>query len=576
MVISDITSRKVSEGNNRRPYSQVRCGNFTLLIIFLFISSACFAHEKHAADIMMNMTDRLGTIINNCKPNSAELYTMLRSLHQEATEKGIPLVYPKEDINQSGKIIRLTISNEQVDQNNRFLFIPLPNYTDFNGWTIEINQQAKIPVYLFHFSESHEQRITQNVSKRKIDAGRFTSIDKLNDGTKLLIIEDRTPWTYRNETPDTYFPDGQPGTPWQKWDRHDPKYRRDILLLDNGIAQNTVIAPYNTKASKPSCSFVTVTMHKKEIKNLRFIRKESSGDIAKLLYITNSNNVTVSNITVETEPSQKSKDACITIINSANISIENYTIQRTYSSPKAYGYGIDMNNVWNVHISKIKASGPEWGVFGNNNLNTVRLDSCTINRMDLHMYGKDISCSHCTFRNDNYKAEIAQAMNRLDTYQERHTHVCNRYAALYGTLTYDSCHFDGFVPFLTDYGYNIFAKCDVEFRNCTMDIFQKKYAYLFLMGYWGAQKNERPENAMRHWNNVLIDNMTIRLHANIPNVYLFYFLDREMQRVPIKTQLISNTPQIKIQNLRMTDSSGRLLNNNILKRTNTDSHEYTH
>ncbi len=576
MVISDTTSRKSSEENNRHTLSQVRFSHFTLLFFFIFISSACFACEMHAADIEMNMTDRLDTIIKTCSPNSVELYTRLRSLHQEAAEKGISLVYPKEDVNQSGKIIKLTISDKQVDQNHRFLFIPLPDYTDFNGWTIEISQQAKIPIYLFHFSESTEQRLSQNVGKSAIDAGRFTSIDKLNVGTKLLVIEDRTPWTYRNETPGTYFPDGQPGTPWQKWDRHDPKYRRDILLLENGVAQNTVIAPYSTRASKPSCSFVTVTKHKKEIKNLRFHRKETSGDIAKLLYITNSNNIALSNITVETEPSDKRKDACITIINSTNVSVENYTIQRTYSSPTAYGYGIDMNNVWNVHFSKMKASGPEWGVFGNNNLNTVRLDSCTINRMDLHMYGKDIVCSHCTFRNDNYKAEIAQVMDCLDTYQEKHTHVCNRYAALYGTLTYESCHFDGFVPFLTDYGYNIFSKCNIEFKNCIMDIFQDKYAYLFMMGYWGATKNERPENTMRNWYDVLIENMTIRLHTEIPSIYLFYFLDRELYRAPIQTQLISNTPKIEIRQLKITDQSGNLLNNDIFKQMNTNSYDYTH
>jgi len=235
-----------------------------------------------------------------------------------------------------------------------------------------------------------------------------------------------------------------------------------------------------------------------------------------------------------------------------------------------------MNNVWNVHFTNMKASGPEWGVFGNNNLNTVRLDSCTLNRFDLHMYGKDITCSHCIFRNDNYKAEIARATNQLDTYQEKHTHICNRFSSLYGSLVYDNCHFDGFVPFLTDYGYNIFTPCDVAFKNCIMDIFQKKYAYLFLMGYWGAIKNERPENTMRNWYNVLINQMVIRLHTDIPNIYLYKFLDRETDRVPIQTQLINNEPIVEIHHLSITDESGRLLDNNLLKKMNTNSYEYTH
>jgi len=575
MVISDIISRKSLEGNNTYTLFRLKGNHFTLFFLLLMCFT-CLVDTINASEVNKDMTDRLGIILKNCKPNSTELFTKLRALHQEATKKNLPIIYPSEDINQSGKTIYLTISKKLLDKNNHFPFIPLSDYTDFNGWTIEINQQTDKAIYLFHFSESSTYHLARNISKQDIDTGHFKSTDKINKGLKLLIIKDQAPWTFRNETPDTYFPDGHPGTPWQKWDHHDPKYRSDILLLNDGIAQNTVIAPYNTIASKPSCTYANVTKRKKEIKNLRFYRKEAKGNIAKLLHISNANNLQIADITVITEPTQKTGDACISIINSTNITVENYTIQRTYSSTKAYGYGLDMNNVWNAHFIRMKASGPAWGVFGNNNINAIRLDSCTLNRFDLHMYGKDITCSHCIFRNDNYKAEIAQAKETLDTFQEKHTHLYNRYASLYGTLTYDSCHFDGFIPFLTDYGYNIFSKNNVVFRNCTMDIFQKKYAYLFLMGYWGAQKNERPENAMRHWNNVLIDNMTIRLHANIPNVYLFYFLDREMQRVPIQTQLISNTPQIIIQNLRMTDSNGRLLNNNLLKRTNTDSHEYTH
>lgn len=537
---------------------------------------SCFVGTSKASEFNENMTERLCMILKTCKPNSTELFTELRTIHREATEKGLPLVYPQEDINHSGKTIYLTISKELLDKDRTLPYIPLSEYTDFNGWTIELDQQSDKALYLFHFSESQTYNITSNVSKQDIDSGCFTKTDNIKKGLKLLIIQDKTPWTFRNETPDTYYPDGQPGTPWQKWNHHTPKYRSDILLLDDGIAQNRVIAPYNTIASKPHCSYADITMRKKEIKNLCFHRKGAKDNIVKLLHISNANNLKIANITVTTEPSQKTGDACISIINSANITVENYTIQRTYSSTKAYGYGLDMNNVWNVHFKHMEASGPVWGVFGNNNINKIRLDSCTINRFDLHMYGKDITCSHCIFRNDNYKAEILQAKNELDTFQEKHTHFYNRYASLYGTLTYDSCQFDGFIPFLTDYGYNIFSRNNVVFRNCTMDIFQKKYAYLFLMGYWGAQKNERPENTMRYWNNVLIDNMTIQLYTDISNVYLFYFLDREKQRVPILTQLIGNTPQIDIRNLRVTDSSGQLLNNNIFKRTNTDIYEYTH
>lgn len=533
------------------------------ILFFILLSSVCYART---AEDSRRLTNRLSLTLNNFQPNTPKLYEALRSLHQEAVEKRIQLIYPHDDVNHSGKVIKLTISDNMLDKNRHLPFIPLPEYTDFNGWTYEVNLISDVSTYLFHFSESTTKQI-QGISKKAIDIGCFQGVRELNNGLKLLIIQDKAPWTYRNETPDTYFPDGRPGTPWQKWNHHDPKYRSDILLLENGVAQNSVIASYQTKTSTPSCFYANVSSRKKEIKHLCLHRTGTKGGILKLLHISNTNNMELSDITVFTEPAILTGDACISIVNSSNIKVKNYTIEDTYSSTTVYGYGLDMNNVWNVHFIKMRASGPTWGVFGNNNINTAKLDNCTINRFDLHMYGKDITCSHCTFRNDNYKKEVIHAKS-LDHFQEKNTHIYNRYVSLYGTLTYDHCHFDGFIPFRTDYGYNIFTGCNVEFKNCTMDIYQKKYAYLFLMGYWGAPANERLENAMRSWHNILIDSMDIRLHADIPNVYLYYFMDRELQRAPIQNRLINNKLLLKLNHFRMMDSLGRPSNSVSFKETN--------
>ena len=88
------------------------------------------------------------------------------------------------------------------------------------------------------------------------------------------------------------------------------------------------------------------------------------------------------------------------------------------------------------------------------------------------------------------------------------------------------------------------------------------------MGYWGAPANERLENAMRSWHNILIDSMDIRLHADIPNVYLYYFMDRELQRAPIQNRLINNKLLLKLNHFRMMDSLGRPSNSVSFKETN--------
>lgn len=491
---------------------------------FIFIVACCLLHASMIRAFTPNNQPydfKLAEAIKTFPPNSKTLFKKLKQIHQEARQQNIPLTYPATDVNHSGKIIRLTITHDTAEG------ILLPEHTNFNGWTFEVDADDSAPLssYLFRFSENVVVNIP-TINKSTIDSGHFEHLPQLSTGTKLLILEDRTPWTYRNDTPDTYFPGGQPGTPWQAWDNHDPKYRRDILLLTNGVAKNATIASYNTPATHPYCKYVSVTDKPKSFSNLTLHRVCKSNRVVKLLYACYVNNMTVSNITVNTEPSTAINDACITFVDATNITINNYTIQHTYSRANNWGYGMDMNNVWNTRIVNMHASGPEWGVLGNNNMNTVLLEDCTINRFDVHCYAKDIRCLNCTFRNDNYLKEVRAAGSYNGDFKEKNYHIYNRFSSLYGTLSYDYCLFDGFYPFLTDYAYNIHSACNVIFRNCEMNLYQNKYAYLFNMGFWGAPDNERKEHKERHLPKVEIDQMTFRLHKGIKSVCIFHLMDR--------------------------------------------------
>ncbi len=532
-------------------------------IIFIGLFMSVFSYGKSMNPTTDKYTLRLTKAIKRLPPNSLSLYQELYNIHQDACKEKVYLVYPQEDVNHSGKVIKLLISHETAQS------IPLPENTNFNGWTFEVDADNSAPdyMYLFRFSENKVVNIPP-LDKTVIDSGHFEKDSRLNNGTKLLILEDRTPWTYRNNTPDTYFPNNQKGTPWQNWDQHDPKYRRDILLLENGIAKNKTIAPYNTSATSPYCKYVEVSNGKKHYQHITLHRVSKSDKVVRLFYICYANNVELSDIRVETDPSTAINDACITFIDATNVTVRNFTIQKTYSTVNNHGYGMDMNNVWNTHIINMNATAPAWGVLGNNNMNTVQLDNCCINRFDVHCYTRDISCHNCTFRNDNYLEEIKRHGQDLKNYHEHNYHIFNRFSSLYGTLTYSHCTFDGFYPFLNDYAYNIHSNFDISFKECTMNIYQDKYAYLMKMGFWGAPANLREEHAMRCLPNVSIDGMTFNVAKGISNIYIFFLMDRFDWNWGQIKQKINYVSSIQLNNIKIQDMDGNIIDTSLMKEIN--------
>lgn len=540
---------------------------YLFLTFMLFsLSAVSFSRGNGESLAVDDYTMRLSLAIQQKPPGSIALFRELRRIHQDACKENVALVYPQNDVNRSGKTISLLITKETAQG------LPLPEKTDFNGWTFEVDADDSAPdfTYLFRYSENNAKNIP-GLGKAEIDSGSFENVAELRSGTKLLIVEDKFPWTYRNDTPDTYFPNNRPGTPWQNWDCHDPKYRRDILLLKNGTAQNKTIAPYNTTTTIPNCKYVEVSNNKKLFQNINLHRVCKSKKVVRLFYIHYANNVELSNIRVETDPSPAISDACITFVDAANVTVKDYTIQKTYSTVSNYGYGMDMNNVWNTHIINMVATSPQWGVLGNNNMNKVRLDDCTINRFDVHCYTRDITCNNCTFRNDNYLKEIANHKTDLDRFQEHNYHIYNRFSSIYGTLEYNHCTFDGFYPFLNDYAYNIYSDFDVSFNDCSMKIYQSKYACLMRMGFWGAPANQREEHARRCLPNVTVNDMSFFLAKGVSSVYVFFLMDRFDWNWGQIKQKIYHTTSLRLNNIVIQDLNGNALNSASLKEINLGS-----
>lgn len=220
---------------------------------------------------------------------------------------------------------------------------------DFNGWKFRITGQyvgstPSSPPFLLYLAKPTNSNFKDVfLPKENIDSGDFKDIEGLNTGTKLLIINDEDPWTTRQ------------GSSFQ---------REDILLVRNGRAVNSVIAPYDTCTSYPKCKYIADEDLTYEIKNLIVERSSTCNIIYSLLMMNYMNNVTIDNVEVQTPSNpfiSNVGDQIFRIMRCTNITINNVSIDRTYSDENHAGYGFLINNVWNLRLNGIVSTSPIWG-----------------------------------------------------------------------------------------------------------------------------------------------------------------------------------------------------------------------
>lgn len=528
---------------------------------------------------IQDVTDALSYAISHYAANSKTLFQELKSIHEGARNSNTPIVYPNSVTGNPNKKIQLTLLSET----ETIVPIKSPRQVDFNGWTIEItvsnqwniNNTVQTP-YLFVLGENRESEelSVSGIRKSAIDAGCFTDISQLNSGTKLVFVKDSTPWTFRNETPNSYWSGGVFSTPWANWNENESKIRTDILLVKNGMAINRPIAPYDSMQSTPVVTYMNANEDQAYFKNLTFNRSASCCKVINLAFIGRLNNVIVQNIHVTTASTNSlTNDACLTMTKITNLTIQNYDINKTYSSVSNHGYGLSMNCIWNLIIKDSHATGPMWGVLGCNDLNYVRLENCSLNRFDIHCYGRDVTCINCLFQNDNYIANLPSSASGSSSINNNY----NRLSSFYGTLSYHNCTFNGFYPLLTDYTYNVYSDYDIFIENCSMKIYLSETAFLFRMGFWAAPLNHRQKHIRKCWPNVFIDGLTISLRTDITTVYMFSLIDRETQNPAHPEAAIKEpiyyTSYLHVKNLRIQDMSGVAINNASLVEMNKSSTE---
>lgn len=353
--------------------------------------------------------------------------------------------------------------------------IPLTSKTNFRGITLTVVNNSKS----FFLYEMTQQETIIEVSGRDIDNGTFQQYDKLKNRLVMLVLEDKNLWVK------------------QRKGYNYGHTRRDVLLLRNGRALNTPVSSYNNAETSVKASFVNVNNSQKSIRDLKFYRSEQSTQKTCLVSLNNQYNVVISGIEVHTPASTMIGDHAFRLTNCCHVSFRDITIDGTYSATNNYGYGISMNNVYNIRFERLRSKS-DWGVFGNNNVSNVSLKDCDINRFDVHCYGKDIYMKKCVFR---------------DLY--------NQFSSMKGKVVFDKCTFIDFTPYLHEYSYNAYTSVDIEFRNCVVYASKKRNYMIDARSLNGAKTDERTELRVQQYPNLRVKGLTVILGDDMDSYYSY-------------------------------------------------------
>lgn len=416
-------------------------------------------------------TNHLGKRSKDLSPNDFGLtkaktgedrYQVLVKTHKAALAAGVNVDYFSID----------TIRIEIPKKSSR---IPLTQYNDFKGCVFVVKNTSK-KCWLF---DRRDEGTPISIDKRLIDNGDFRTVAELKRGRYLLIVEDENLWVLQ---------------------RRGKKYghtRKDVLLVENGVAQNAVVMPYNNEYSKPKCAYVKLGKDPLVIKNISIVRDPCCTYLTHIVNIAGADDVRFENVSIKTPESELTDDRGISIYNCMNVKMDNVRIEGTYSHTDHSGYGVFLNNVWNYKSTNMYGKA-NWGIFGNNNVNVARIEDSQINRFDIHCYGRDISFKNVSF---------------FDLY--------NQYSSVYGTIRYDKCTFTNFVPVLNGGSYNAYVGHEVVMNDCVFNATPKK-KYLIRAGNLKDSPNERQELADKYLPNLRIKNLVVNMTEGADDFFVFY------------------------------------------------------
>lgn len=493
------------------------------------------------------------------------LFSNLRSCFQiiNQTYQGKRVVFPSFPNNT------VTL---KVNVDNDYISAKMPPEVDFNNQTFIVLNGRTNNLFLFEWS-TQPTDLSHKVSKGDIDSGNFSHISELKDDMVLLTVTDNHFWT-------SYTGGNSPTS----------KYRKDIFLLNQGHAINSPVFPYSTNGTYQTCHYCPANNTLKIFKNIKVLRKrdQPSNYVTNLLKVEYQNNVLIENVYVGFDDGYGycgyNADQCFKVYDSTNILFRNVNVFGTYSNISSYGYAFYLNNIWNCKFENVTAFG-NWGVFGCNNMNKFQLYQCTLNRVDLHCYGRDIYCRDCIFSpatrtrlNDAYNEIIFKPNSALtilqypdSNYPDDTTVRFNRFDNLYGHLVYENCIFDDFIPVRVDDDFHLYTGHDVIIMNGEIIVGSNDRA-LAQIGRLDNNNSSRPENNAKEWPNIFVvgtkllrkngvsDNLTYSIfHINgtttysgnveyITHLKLLFSSDSDFSHFCIKEVDCSGVPHVTASN----------------------------
>lgn len=422
-------------------------------------------------------------------------YFALYNAHVAALQQGVEVDY-------SG------IDTLELEIPLAFASIPLGQHTDFKGLVLYVTNHSKHGA-LFSLTQ---QAKPLALDKAMVDGLDFRSVPELSQGDYLLILDDKTPWTDRRGFGYTV-------------------YRKDLIVVHDGVGQNAPVAPWNTEATVLSASYCPVDTALKTFRNLTLHRVKGSSFKTYCLQVSGQSNVLVENVHVTTPKSRMIADRIFRIDNSTRVTLRDIDVEGTYSgygSTRDYGYAFSLGNLYDTRYERIKAWG-NWGVFGSNNLSRTELVDCDVDRFDIHCYGRDAVLRDC----------------RLSKRQTLFT-------CMYGKVEFYNCHFKDYIPVRVRSSYNAYTPFDIEIHDCIWEL-TPRYHYLLRVNLLDTALNPRPELREKCWPNIYVDGLTIVVPLTVGRVYV---IDPCDNRDDLKHE-IGYISEVKLKGLKMVRPDGR-------------------
>lgn len=422
-------------------------------------------------------------------------YYALYNAHTDALYRGVEVSYAG-------------IDTVHLELPTGWRSIPLARHTDFGGAVFYVTNHAHHGA-LFTMAQG---ATALEMDKAKVDGLDYRAIPELAEGWRLLVLNDKTPWTERR------------GFGYMQ-------YRSDLIVVHDGQGLNAPVMPWGTEATQLKASYVAVDTAQKVFRNVTMHRTKGCSYRTTLINVGCQYNVLIEHVHVTTPKSKMIADGIFSISNSARVTLRDIKVEGTYSgkgSANKYGYAFSLGNLYDSRFEYIDAWG-NWGVFGSNNLNRTYLSHCDIDRFDIHCYGRDATLEECTLSG-------------------RQT----LYTSFYGTARFEHCYFKDYVPVRVRSSYNAYTPFDIEIHNCTFEL-TPKHHYIVRINLLDTADNPRPELKEKCWPNLIIDGMDVIVPWTVGKLYAYDPCDnlKDLKRE------IGYIDRVELKNIRMIRPNGK-------------------